>query len=272
MRKFERHPFQSTCAWPGGSALLTLMCLGSLLGSLAGCAGGASRSATAPQSSSPSVSVPTVESDPIQRQVIQKFPLAQTWLTLHIGKAGKLARLGHNHLISAPLEGQAWLDAAGTLQAVAQVAVNDLVVDDPQRRAAEGSSGNPDYVSVPTAKNIRDTRANMLGARVLDAAQYPQIQATAEVAYAAAEFKTAASGSLNARFELNIRGVQHGLPAILQWQRSEDQIHWDTSFTISHHHLGMTPFSALGGALRVADPIRVDLQGILNGPFSFSSD
>ena len=107
---------------------------------------------------------------------------------------------------------------------------------------------------------------------MLDADAYPEIRATAKAADAAAEFKTAVSGSLNARFQLDIRGTQHALPAVLRWQRAQDQISWDTSFTISHQHLGMTPFSALGGALRVADPIRVELQGVLNGPFSFGSE
>lgn len=202
----------------------------------------------------------------------KRYPLHHAQLTLHVGKTGKLARLGHNHLISGKLIGSAWLDAQGTLHASAQIKVNDLVVDDPNRRKAQLAAGNTNYTSVPTAKHIRDTRANMLSEKVLNAATYPDITATAMAASAAAEFAHANSGRLNTEFSFTVKTTTHVQTATLNWHRSNQSIHWQATLTLSHQQLGLTPFSALGGALRVADELKIELQGSLTGPFSLGSE
>lgn len=257
---------------PSTPHLLQILFIGLL--SLTGCSNQPVPAAGPVPSADPSTS-PTASPTPEAQGLTTKpvrHSLTDTQLTLYVGKAGKLARLGHNHLITAALAGQAWLDDAGTLHATATVPVTELVVDDPQQRAAKVAAGNSDYSSVPSAKNIRDTRANMLGPRVLDAQGYPKITARAEAPRAAAEFEYSTSGSLNTDFILDIKGVSHRQSAVLKWRREDKKTHWNARFTVSHQSLGMTPFSALGGALRVADDIDVELQGTLTGPFSFSSD
>jgi hypothetical protein len=90
-------------------------------------------------------------------------------LDIRVAPAGKLARLGHHHLISTRAIGGHVAARASILQADLFVAATDLVVDDPTlRRAAGGSFADP----VPD-DDRRGTRGNLLGPDVLGAADRP---------------------------------------------------------------------------------------------------
>jgi len=190
-------------------------------------------------------------------------------LIIHVGKTGRLARLGHNHLVSSEkLEGEAWLAANSELNASVQVAVEHLEVDKPElresfRNAVNGWPGT--YDSTPSAKNRTDTRANMLGPRVLDAKNHPVISAQLVAPEAAQEFAATTAGSLNATLTVEIRAMRTQLPVTLQWQRTPaEQIEWRCTFKTTHNALGLTPFSALGGALAVAEDLTIEVSGLLH--------
>ena len=94
------------------------------------------------------------------------------WL---VYKSGALARLGHNHVIAVP-------SPRGSITVSAQdpsashfeivISVADLVIDDPKLRSGLGE----EFASVRTAKDIEDTRHNMLTDRVLDGEKFPTIR------------------------------------------------------------------------------------------------
>ena len=87
-------------------------------------------------------------------------------IRLLIYRAGVLARLGHNHVISVvELEGRVYLHPNPELSSMeVQIPVDRLIVDDPVMRSEEG-----DGFSTELSKaDINRTRANMLGRRLLN--------------------------------------------------------------------------------------------------------
>jgi len=237
---------------------------------------------TGPAITTPPTTVPATGSDitaaapppapPADHTRENHWQLASGQLVIHVGKTGRLARLGHNHLVSTTkLTGSAWITAASTLRAEVQTLVTDLSVDDPALRATYRTATDPKqsiwadtYRSVPSRKNIADTRANMLGSRVLDAKNHPYLQVRLSAPDAAAEFASSSAGSISATLEIMVREIPSQLPITLQWQRSSaGHIAWQTEFRLYHSALGLTPFSALGGALAVADEMTVEVSGVL---------
>jgi|GEM_PF-6504261 len=114
------------------------------------------------------------------------------------------------------MTGRAWIATDASLRAEVRTSVLDLSVDDPELRAAYRASSDADlaalYKSVPSAKNIVDTRANMLGPRVLGAENFPDLYVTLN----AADFDSA-SGPVDAILNITIRDVKSRLPITLLW-------------------------------------------------------
>ena len=206
--------------------------------------------------------------DPVELPA--ELPTEENWqlksgqLIIHVGKTGRLARLGHNHLVSSTkMTGRAWIAADASLRAEVRTAVLDLSVDDPELRAAYRALSDVDwaelYKSRPSAKNIVDTRANMLGPRVLDAKNFPDLYVTLN----AAGFDRV-SGSLDAILTITVRDVRSQVPIELLWTQADaDHMEWQTEFRVNHSDLGLKPFSALGGALAVAEELRLEVSGVL---------
>ena len=237
---------------------------------------------TACTTSSPAPAAPAVAEELTEPQTAPEA--AETWrlssggLVIHVGKTGRLARLGHNHLVSSTqLTGNAWVEADQTLRAQVQVLVADLKVDDPSLRAVYNTPSNATwadtYTSIPSAKNIADTRKNMLGPRVLDAKNHPALLVSMTAPAAGAEFDAASAGNINATLLITVRGGQSQIPIALLWERTgPDRMAWQTEFKTSHSALGLTPFSALGGALAVADDMTLEVRGVLERSGTVQTD
>ncbi|MEM1436883.1 MAG: hypothetical protein AAGG11_22745, partial [Pseudomonadota bacterium] len=121
-----------------------------------------------------------------------------------------------------------------------------LVVDDPAARAAAGA----DFSSTPSERDRAGTRNNLLGPKVLNAEQYPYLQATVTLLRADL-----------AEVILSVAGHEttHQIPVQIE-QREGDALAVTADFELTHAAIGLTPFSVLGGAIAVADPIRVRLE------------
>ena len=123
-----------------------------------------------------------------------------------------------------------------------EIPVHDLIIDDPILRRDEGD----EFSSKLSKQDIARTRSNMLGKRVLNARQYPTVKLTG----------TGTSGDgpkfmLGLSIEIFGRVVELRVPLTLQLD--EDVLEATGAFQLSHSDLGMRPFSAILGALRVAD-------------------
>jgi polyisoprenoid-binding protein YceI len=169
-------------------------------------------------------------------------------IRLLVHRAGVLSRLGHSHVISV---GQ----IAGTVYVhpdlerssfELEIPVRGLVVDDPRLRREEGD----EFSTEPSERDIAGTRANMLGERVLNAEQYPLIKLTGT--------GSTSDGSefvLDVSIELLGRVVELAVPTTLRLDA--DSLEATGTFRLSHGDLGMRPFSAMVGALRVADEMEL---------------
>ena len=175
----------------------------------------------------------------------------QSSLRILVGRQGLLARMGHNHVIvSRSMTGTVRLDTR-TNQADAHllIPVDDLIVDDVTDRQRAGRG----YESLPEEKARAGTRANMQRPEVLDAAHYPEIRIDiAQTGYDATRKMIAIT--------LMFKGSQIPLQLPATISIAGNHIQADASFSLDHNDLGLRPFSALGGALRVAETIQFELH------------
>lgn len=180
---------------------------------------------------------------------------SQVWLLL--GAAGPLAKVGHSHVISSHgLQGSIWvhpqLERSGC---ELQLPVAALIVDDPKERAAAGG----EYAS-PLDEDARaGTREHMLGDRQLDAAHYPL------VLLRCTQLHDHAPGAM-LDLIVTLRGREAPLSVPLQWQRSGKLLQASGESSFSQSALGLEPYSALLGALRVGDEIHARFRILARTP------
>ncbi|MFK7914985.1 MAG: YceI family protein [Pseudomonadales bacterium] len=185
---------------------------------------------------------------PAQTADSQVLRITAGTLTALVYRGGRLARLGHNHVITSNA-------VAGLLRTDADTPANGyadlylplatLVVDDAAARAAAG----PDFSSEPSAKDRQGTLANLLGPRLFDAAEYPYVRAAVTLER---------PGEATIKLSVKDHTSEHRVPVAITDQQAGYTIVADWSVT--HAELGLKPFSALGGAIVVKDPIQLTLQ------------
>ncbi len=166
------------------------------------------------------------------------------WLQLHA--EGALARLGHAHVVVAQqLQGQVWWHAQlERSQVELDVPATALLVDDPGERARAGGE-----FSEPLDADARaGTREHMLSERQLDAAHYPLISLRSRSVR-----RDGAQSSIE--FQVQLRDHHSLLTVPVQWQQSAGELRASGSVEFNQTDLGLEPYSALLGALRVADRI-----------------
>lgn len=164
-----------------------------------------------------------------------------------IYRTGPLARFGHNHVISAgAMTGtvdvaERWSDSSFMLE----IPVGELIVDASELREAQGEG----FDSEPSEEDVAGTRQNMLSESLLDADQH----ATIEVA-GTAPTGTPADGEITLTVEVAGRETTVTAPVSVEFS-DDGSLTAEGELELTHDELGLEPFSALGGALRVAQEI-----------------
>ncbi len=165
-------------------------------------------------------------------------------------RAGPLARLGHDHaVISHQISGFARVLAGNAMQADLHLDVMELIVDDPQARAAAGME------SEPTAEDIKGTRRNMLSS--LDADRYPTV--LLHVAVPSLDFP-ATGADVIATVELTLHGVTRPLAVPVHVVTDGGGFRVTGAFDVRQTDFGITPFSVFGGALSVRDELELTFE------------
>jgi hypothetical protein len=165
-------------------------------------------------------------------------------IRLLIHRAGALSRLGHSHVISVgQLDGTIYVypDLEHSRFELV-IPVQGLVVDNPLLRHEEGD----EFSTEPSEHDIARTRSNMLGKRVLNAKQYPIVKLTGT-----GPRDDGPEFVLELSIELLGGVVELQVPTTLRLDG--DVLEATGAFRLSHSDLGMRPFTAMLGALRVAD-------------------
>lgn len=187
-------------------------------------------------------------------EAVYRVDVEASDVRIYVFRGGKAARLGHNHVLSAPalkgyvsLPGQAAADARFDVQ----LRFDELRIDDPTLR--EQTGGN--FAGARSESDISGTTRNMLGPRVLDAQTYPEVRIQS----------LGIEGDwpmLVARIAIEMHGVRQERDVLLQVDREADQLRIRGELVVRQSEFGITPLSILGGVIAVQDPIglRFDLR------------
>jgi hypothetical protein len=192
----------------------------------------------------------------------------ESLLTIRVYRGGTLASAGHNHLIALhALTGTVYVPADVMRTSFeARIPVAELTVDEPALRAQEHSADFPP--EVPDAAR-EGTRRNMLGEALLDGEHNSQIVLRAvrlESAGAPAPGSGEAGGEAGgetrvlARVQTTVRGQLRTVSVPVRYQFAAGALIVSGEAALKQSELGLTPFSALLGALQVQDEMRVSFR------------
>lgn len=181
-------------------------------------------------------------------RLVGAYEVVASDLAVRVYRDGPLAHLGHNHVIaSTAVTGRIALrDPLEASSFSLVLPLDSLVVDDAARRAAAG----PDFPDNLTAADKEGTRRNLLGPALFDAARFPVLRLDS-VAIAAA------GGGYLVTARVDVAGAQRQLQLPANVERQEADLVIRGEFTLTHAELGLTPFSAALGALRVREDMDV---------------
>ena len=184
-------------------------------------------------------------------------------LTLRVFRGGPLAKAGHNHVIAShTLRGTFYVpaDLARTTFEV-HLPVTELTIDEAALREGEHSEEFPPDIP-DSAKE--GTRKNMLSGALLDGEHYPEIllqSGSLEPAPAGSGAQSPAGTSLRlqwlAHIQVKVRDSTRTVIAPVHLEQQADAIVLTGEFPLKQSDLGLTPFTALLGALQVVDEMKV---------------
>jgi len=217
-----------------------------LLGALlAGCPGRVRP--PAPVSPPPTPTQPA-EQPEIKGAASYTVDAAASDVNILVYRGGVMARLGHNHVVTAKsLKGAVSLHpelASSSFEIEFPVA--ELVVDDAQARQAAGT----DFPGEIPQKDRDGTRKNMLRAEVLDAEHFASIRLKS----------IKAAGSLPSAqviTRITIKDVSREVTVPVNIVTSADRLTATGQFDIKQTDFGIKPFSIGLGALEVVDQVTV---------------
>jgi len=173
-------------------------------------------------------------------------------LTILAFRGGALAKAGHNHVIASH-------DLTGTFYVPDDVMrstfelhmpVAQLVIDEPELRAKEGAEFPTD---VPESAK-EGTRRNMLSEALLNGVEFPDISLTCVSIESAG---AAGGGAVQAGVQVTVRGQQHTVMVPVSYTLANGELIASGDLPLKQTDLGLTPFSAMLGALQVQDELRV---------------
>jgi polyisoprenoid-binding protein YceI len=228
-----------------------------LVGVLGGCALRPQPAAPAPPAAPPPTPAPH-EGTPYD--IVPQASL----LTILVYRGGTLASAGHNHVVAShELTGTIYVPAEllrGSFEV--HIPVATLTVDEAALREKQSAADFPPDVSEGAKEG---TRRNLLGPALLDAEHYPEIVLRAlrlerPPPLAGAASAGAASDTVLAQLQSSVRGQLRTLTLPVRYARAERELVVSGEMPLRQSDLGLTPFSAMLGALQVQDEMHVSFR------------
>jgi len=183
----------------------------------------------------------------------------ESLLTIRVYRGGTLASAGHNHLIAShALTGTIYVPADVMRTSFeAHIPVASFTVDEAALRAQEHSADFPP--EVPDAAR-EGTRRNMLGEALLDSERNPQIVLRSVRLESAGQPAADTGGEARAvlaRVQTTVRGQVRTISVPVRYRLAAGTVIVSGEAPLRQSDVGLTPFSALLGALQVQDEMRV---------------
>lgn len=174
---------------------------------------------------------------------------ARSLLQILVYRGGKLAALGHNHVVAShDLTGSVMrADPLAGTRFDLRLPVASLTVDEPELRRQAGADFQTE---VP--QSARDgTRRNLLSGAVLDAENF------AEIRLRAVDAVDLQNGRFDVGVDVEIKGQTRRLRVPVQLQVAANELTATGELAVLQSDLGLTPFTALLGALIVENQMLV---------------
>jgi polyisoprenoid-binding protein YceI len=174
----------------------------------------------------------------------------ESLLTILAFRGGALAKAGHNHVIASHEVSGTFYVPDDVMRSTFElhIPVASLTIDEPQLRAKEG----PDFPTQVPESAREGTRRNMLSEALLNGTQYP------ELTLASARIQPGTTGSsVQADVQITVRGQSHTVPVPVAYSLEGGELVVSGELPLKQSDLGLTPFSAMLGALQVQDELRV---------------
>jgi polyisoprenoid-binding protein YceI len=178
---------------------------------------------------------------------------SESLLTILAFRGGAFAKAGHNHVIASHDVSGAFYVPDDVLRSTFElhVPVAQLMIDEPTLRAKEG----PDFPTDVPDSAKEGTRHNMLSEALLNGAQYPEFTLVSQ------RMQPGSMGSsVQADVQVTIRGQSHTVQVPVAYTLSGGELVASGELPLKQTDLGLTPFSALLGALQVQDELRVKFR------------
>ncbi len=197
-----------------------------------------------PPSDQPSDLPPNIAADARLYRIVPE----QSQLLVLAYRAGSMARLGHNHVISsAAVSGNVWLaDPLDKTTFQLQLPVGSLQVDEADLRAELG----PEFSAPVDAAAIEGTYSNMLSEQQLDGVNWPEITLQCRsVTQSGAQWLVDA--------DITTRGIVRQIKVPVDIEVAEAELRIAGEFSVLQTELGLQPFSVMLGALKVRDQLDI---------------
>lgn len=211
------------------------------------------RAPPAPQAVSPVTAAAPAPHVGTPYQIVPQSSL----LTILVYRGGALASAGHNHVIAShDLTGAIYIPSA-ILQSSFEVhvPVATLTVDEAALRAQQPVAEFPP--DVPDGAK-EGTRRNMLGEALLDAQRNPEI-VLRSLRLEPADDKD--PPGVVAYVQSSVRGQLRTFTVPVRYRLAADgALEASAEFPLRQSELGLTPFSAMLGALQVQDEMRISFR------------
>lgn len=249
----KRYKLWGVDSWHRSAGLALALCL------LCACQSQSPRADTQPDSG---VWPDLASTYAVEDASVYRLDAALSTVRIYVYRAGKAARLGHNHVLSLPrFEGAVRIpgDQPGDADCDLRLKLEDIVVDDPALRAVTGGA----FTSERSVEDIAGTRRNMLSDKGLDAEHFPQMRLRCARV-------TGDWPQLIVQMEVTLHGIRRTEPVALQVERTAQKLRVQGALILRQSDYGITPLSALGGLMTVQDEVlvRFDLHGAAFKPSS----
>jgi hypothetical protein len=167
-------------------------------------------------------------------------------------RAGAAARLGHNHVLSAPqFTGFFYLPTSGAANGRFDLAfrLDQLQLDNPADRSTLGAA----FSAVLSPDDIESTRQHLLGADDLQADRFPWVRIHGlQISGEAPKFA--------AKVQVQMHGQQREMWLALDVEGLPDRLSASGSFVLRQTDFGTQPYSLLGGLLSVQDEVVLEFK------------
>jgi len=167
-------------------------------------------------------------------------------------RAGRAARLGHNHVLSAPqFTGFFHLPTGGAATGRFDLVfrLDQLEIDNPAYRSALGAA----FASNISPEDAASTREHLLSADSLQADQFPFVRIhSLQISGEAPKFA--------AKIRVEMHGQEQEMWIPLDVEGLPDRLSVSGSFVLRQSDFGVQPYSLLGGLLSVQNEVVLDFK------------